>query len=114
MVLHFYRKRRYRRAAGYTEVFQAPLDAPGVSILRPCRGLDNNLYENLESSLTQNYPNFEVLFSVAAPEDAAIPIIETLMRKHPQVPAQLIVGRWSYAVCTCLLFGMTTHPGVVL
>lgn len=90
-----FRKRRYRRKAGYTEVFQAPLDAPGVSILRPCRGLDNNLYENLESSLTQVYPHYEVIFSVAAPGDAAIPIIETLMRKYPQVESQLIIGAYS-------------------
>src|SRR5436190_4842788 len=34
--------------------------APGVSILRPLKGFDTNLYENLESSFTQDYPNFEI------------------------------------------------------
>lgn len=63
-----------------------------MSILRPLRGLDTNLYENLEASFQQDYPNFEIIFSVAEEGDAAIPIVEELMRKYPKVEARLIIG----------------------
>lgn len=90
-----FRSKRYRRSPSY-----APLNtsgpsessSEGVTILRPCRGLDVNLYENLESSFRQEHPQFQIIFSVAAPGDAAIPIIESLMQKYPSVDARLIVG----------------------
>lgn len=65
---------------------------PGVSVLRPLRGLDTNLYDNLESSFLQVYPKFEIIFSVAEEGDAAIPIVHELMQKYPHVTARLIIG----------------------
>lgn len=67
---------------------------PGVSILRPLRGLDCNLYENLESSFQQRYPQhkFEIIFSVAEEDDQAIPIVKDLMERFPHVNASLIMG----------------------
>ncbi|KAK4053041.1 Ceramide glucosyltransferase, partial [Microbotryomycetes sp. JL201] len=66
---------------------------PGVSILRPLRGLDTNLYENLEASFLQQYPTFEILFSVADDDDPAVPIVRELMQKYSHVPAQLVTGQ---------------------
>jgi ceramide glucosyltransferase len=65
---------------------------PGVSILRPLKGLDTNLYENLESTFIQEYPNFEIILSVADENDQALPIIKELMQKYPDVDAKVIVG----------------------
>ncbi|GAA6037150.1 hypothetical protein JCM8097_008760 [Rhodosporidiobolus ruineniae] len=87
------RKRYSRRPT--SDPPPAPLDAesaPGVSILRPLRGLDCNLYENLEASFLQDYPRFELIFSVADEADAAIPIVKELQAKYPQVDSKLIVG----------------------
>ncbi|KAG1715989.1 hypothetical protein ID866_1154 [Astraeus odoratus] len=67
-------------------------DAPGVSILRPLKGLDTNLYENLESTFTQEYPNFEILLSVADEHDQALAIVRDLIAKYPQVNARIIIG----------------------
>lgn len=64
-----------------------------MSILRPLRGLDCNLYENLEASFRQDYPNFEILFSVADEADAAIPIVHELCERYPHVSAKLIIGQ---------------------
>ncbi|RDB29542.1 Ceramide glucosyltransferase [Hypsizygus marmoreus] len=66
--------------------------APGVSVLRPLKGLDTNLYENLESTFTQEYPNYEIIFSVADEGDQALPIVIDLVSKYPQVNATVIVG----------------------
>ena len=64
-----------------------------MSILRPLKGLDTNLYENLESTFTQEYPNFEIIFSVADDDDQALPIVRDLMLKYPGITARIITGR---------------------
>ncbi|KAF9153154.1 hypothetical protein BG015_003976 [Linnemannia schmuckeri] len=66
--------------------------APGVSIIRPLRGVDCNMYENLASSFYQEYPRFEIIFSVAQSSDPAIDIVLDLMKKYPHVDARLIIG----------------------
>ena len=74
--------------------------APGVSILRPLKGLDTNLYENLESTFTQEYPNFEILVSVAHHHDQALTIVRDLIAKHPHVNARIIIGMLSLVLLT--------------
>jgi ceramide glucosyltransferase len=64
-----------------------------VTILRPLKGLDTNLYENLESTFTQEYPNFEIIFSVAEKDDQALPIVRDLILKYPNINARIIIGR---------------------
>ncbi|KAI0005580.1 glycosyltransferase family 21 protein [Russula compacta] len=81
-------RKRYRGRPG------SPLSssAPGVSILRPLKGLDTNLFENLESSFKQDYPDFEILFSVADEDDEALPVVRELISKYPNVNARVIIG----------------------
>jgi len=67
-------------------------DAPGVSILRPLKGLDTNLFENLESTFVQEYPNFEILFSVADEDDQALMVVRELMSGYPHINAKIIIG----------------------
>ncbi|KAF9978601.1 hypothetical protein BGZ73_001517 [Actinomortierella ambigua] len=66
--------------------------APGVTIIRPLRGLDCNLYENLASSFRQDYPKFEIVFSVAHANDPALVVVHDLMKKYPKVDARIIIG----------------------
>ncbi|KAF9457344.1 glycosyltransferase family 21 protein [Collybia nuda] len=68
------------------------ISAPGVSVLRPLKGLDTNLYENLESTFIQEYPDFEIIFSVADNDDQALPIVRDLIRKYPNVKTRVIIG----------------------
>jgi ceramide glucosyltransferase len=63
-----------------------------VSILRPLKGLDTNLYENLESTFTQEYPNYEILLSVADAHDQALPVVRELIVKYPRTRARIIIG----------------------
>ncbi|THH10155.1 hypothetical protein EW145_g1517 [Phellinidium pouzarii] len=67
-------------------------NAPGVSVLRPLKGLDTNLFENLESTFTQEYPNFEILLSVADADDQSLTVVRSLLEKYPHVEAKVIIG----------------------
>ncbi|KAG6821352.1 hypothetical protein H0H93_014149 [Arthromyces matolae] len=83
-------RRRYRLRP--RSPLATSVTAPGVSILRPLKGLDTNLYENLESTFQQEYPNFEIIFSVADANDQALHIVHGLISKYPHIRAKIIIG----------------------
>jgi ceramide glucosyltransferase len=62
-----------------------------VSVLKPLSGVDLGLEENLRSFFEQDYPVFEMLFSVRHATDPAVPLVESLRAQYPAVPSQLIV-----------------------
>jgi len=66
--------------------------APGVSIVRPLCGLDNFCEETLKSSFELDYPSYEIIFCVAQANDPAVPLARRLIARHPERPAQLIIG----------------------
>ena len=63
-----------------------------MSILRPLKGLDPNLYENLESTFLQEYPNYEIFLAVESEHDQALPVVRELMAKYPNVDAHVVIG----------------------
>jgi ceramide glucosyltransferase len=85
-------RKRYRTCPSLPLPSTPRSSAPGVSILRPLKGLDSNLSECLESSFKQDYPNFEILLSVADEDDEALPIVHELIAKYPNVNARVVIG----------------------
>ncbi|TFK56550.1 glycosyltransferase family 21 protein [Heliocybe sulcata] len=85
-------RRRYRLRPRSPLATVSPSSAPGVSILRPLKGLDTNLYENLESTFTQEYPNYEIILSVAEENDQALPVVRDLIAKYPRRDAKVVIG----------------------
>ena len=54
---------------------------PPVTILKPVHGLEKNQRKNLRSCCLQDYPEFQVVFSVQDKEDAAIPLLKELQQE---------------------------------
>ena len=61
-----------------------------VSILKPLKGTDLEMYENFRSHCLQDYPAYEILFGVSDPEDPAIPLVERLQAEFPQHEIRLL------------------------
>lgn len=91
-VIHYFSQSRYRHKPRPVSSKLSHDEAQGVTIIRPLKGIDLDLETNLRSSFTQNYPKFELLFSVASPHDPAIPVVHRLMSEYPSVDCRLIVG----------------------
>jgi ceramide glucosyltransferase len=65
-------------------------DLTPVSILKPLKGSDPELYEALRSHCLQDYPEFEILFAVSDAKDAAVPVVERLISEFPERRLRLI------------------------
>src|SRR2546427_10084301 len=51
---------------------------PPISILKPLKGTDPEVYENFRSHLLQDYPEYEIIFGVSEADDPAIAVVERL------------------------------------
>jgi ceramide glucosyltransferase len=74
----------------------APVPRPpaawgGVSILKPLKGVDAGLEENLASFFRLDYPEFEVLLGVRDADDPAVEVARLVAAAHPWVPSRVIV-----------------------
>lgn len=64
-----------------------------VSVLKPLRGEDPSLADNLRSFVRQDYPAFQVVFGVADPDDPAVGIVRQLIAEFPAADLVLVVDR---------------------
>ena len=54
---------------------------PPVTVLKPVHGLEKNLRENLRSTCSQDYPDFQVVLSVQRLDDPAIPLLQEIQHE---------------------------------
>jgi ceramide glucosyltransferase len=64
-----------------------------VSILKPLRGTDHEMFESFRSHCLQDYPEYEIVFGVSDANDPAIQLIEQLKAEFPQRAITLMVCR---------------------
>ncbi len=64
---------------------------PPISILKPLSGLDDGLFDNLMSFCQQEYPKFEILFSLQNSNDPAYRVAQKIKDKFPDRDISLIV-----------------------
>jgi ceramide glucosyltransferase len=76
------------------KIRQAPLpenQLPPISILKPLKGIDPEIWESFCSHCEQRYPQFQIIFGVSDPGDPAIEVVRKLQSKYPNLPIELIV-----------------------
>lgn len=66
---------------------------PPVTILKPLKGLDRELYENLRSFCELDYPRYQLLFTLASPDDAALPVLARLRAEYPDLDVEIVVSK---------------------
>jgi hypothetical protein len=54
--------------------------------------MEPNLEENLRRHFYQDYPDYQIIFTVASANDAAVLIIRKLLESEPGRPATLVIG----------------------
>jgi cellulose synthase/poly-beta-1,6-N-acetylglucosamine synthase-like glycosyltransferase len=64
---------------------------PFASVILPCKGLDPGFKGNVEKLLSQDYPNFEVIFAVASTEDPAYQTLVELSNSA-KIPTKIVVA----------------------
>jgi len=70
-----------------------PPSLPPVSVLKPLRGADGDLHENLRSFCDQDYPRFEVIFGVQNLDDPAVAVVDRLMREFSHLESRALGAR---------------------
>jgi cellulose synthase/poly-beta-1,6-N-acetylglucosamine synthase-like glycosyltransferase len=96
--LTIYSINRFSRAPRIAPPTPPPDSLPGVTIIRPLRGLDPNLYYNLESTLALDYPRdrYEVIFALQRENDQALDVVRRLMDKYAEVDMRVVVCESSF------------------
>ncbi|MDE2490406.1 MAG: bacteriohopanetetrol glucosamine biosynthesis glycosyltransferase HpnI [Elusimicrobia bacterium] len=82
-----------RRLLGALRRRPALKPLPPVTVLKPLKGAEAGLYENLASFCRQDYPCFQLLFCLQSPEDPALAVVSRLKRDFPGVDMEVVVSR---------------------
>jgi ceramide glucosyltransferase len=64
---------------------------PPVSILKPLKGTDPEIYESFRSHCLQDYSEYEIIFGISDPADPAVATVEWLQRDFPDSNIRLVV-----------------------
>ncbi len=98
-VLVFLGYKSLRGGVQYLKFFESELAKPEskftpfCSVIVPCRGLDQDLRENLAALLQQDFPDYEILFVVDNKADEAVKVIEEISRKGAKTVKLVDAGK---------------------
>ena len=68
-------------------------DLPPVSILKPLKGADPDIYESFRSHCLQDYPaDYEIVFGVSDADDPAVASVKQLQQEFPTRAIRLVVA----------------------
>ena len=86
-IVSFLNSRRRNRPA----TAQSAHTFPPVSILKPLKGIDPQIFEAFCSHCDQNYPEYQLIFGVSDPGDPAVALVRKLQNKYPNREIDLLV-----------------------
>jgi len=73
-----------------SRLYRDPAGLPPVSILKPVKGTDPEIFESLRSHCLQDYREYEILFGISDPADPAAEIVKRLQADFSKCAIQLI------------------------
>jgi len=82
---------RFLSERGKTSIQPTPARPP-ISILKPLKGIDPEIYESFRSHCLQDYPEYEIIFGVSDPGDPAVARVEALQREFPDRSIQIVLS----------------------
>ena len=78
-----------RMKAG-SDLFAGP--GPKVSVLKPLKGLDDQLEENLRSFFELDYSHYEVIFGLNTHADPAFDVVRKLTLEYAHISAKIVIS----------------------
>src|SRR3989304_6060765 len=67
-------------------------EPPAVSILKPLKGVDDRLLDNLENFCRLDYPRYEIVFCVQGARHPALRVARKVKEMHPEREIVVVVG----------------------
>jgi ceramide glucosyltransferase len=83
---------KFLREQDASEGARATQVLPPISILKPLKGADPQMYESFRSHCLQDYPEYEIIFGVSEADDPAIESVKRLQREFQHRRIQLVVS----------------------
>src|SRR5437870_314161 len=86
---------RFARYVRAELVREYPEFTPFVTVLVPCRGLDEGLKENLSAIFFQDYPAFEIIVVTDSADDPALAVVEevrAMMDEHVGASVRIVIA----------------------
>jgi ceramide glucosyltransferase len=75
------------------ELNRAPADfTPRAGVIVPCRGVDQDLHENLAALFRQDYPSYELIFVADDANDPALQVVEATRRTHARTLSRVVIA----------------------
>jgi len=90
-ILCLWSVRAFLKESKFVAAIHSTQSLPPVSILKPLKGTDPQIYASFRSHCLQDYPEFEIIFGVSDALDPAVASVEQLKREFPQRSIQLVV-----------------------
>jgi ceramide glucosyltransferase len=72
--------------------------SPPISILKPLKGLDDDLFDNLVSFCEQDYPDYEIIFCLEEAKDPALKLAEKIKKMYPHKKISIVIKEGDYAL----------------
>jgi ceramide glucosyltransferase len=84
--------RAFLRANPVGPAAESNQNLPPISILKPLKGIDPEIYASFRSHCLQDYPaGYEIIFGVSEASDPAVASVEQLQREFPALAIKLVV-----------------------
>jgi ceramide glucosyltransferase len=72
--------------------------SPPISILKPLKGIDDDLFDNLISFCNQSYPEYEIIFALEEKHDPALKLAQKIRKMYPHKKISIVVKQRDYAL----------------